>query len=122
FGVVLGYVIAVTWRTRRRLRTQPELRDRWLVAYGRARTRFILLAMGLYVVSLYGYGWAWAVQTVVKRWASSGPLPPGTELLIMLPLPLSLILSWTIFFDAERAIARNDRLFGGRFGYVGTQV
>src|SRR5262249_18278403 len=120
-GVLFAYVATVTWRTRRRLRTWPEQRERWLSDYGRARTRFALLAMALFVLVLYGYGWGWAVQGVVRGWVGESPLPPGTELLILAPLPLSLTLSWAVFYDAERAVA-GSRPFGGRWGYVGLQV
>src|SRR5437764_234215 len=120
-GALFAYVTAVTWRTRRRLRTRPEQRDRWLADYGRARTKFALLAMALFVLVLYGYGWGWAVQGVVRGWVGESPLPPGTELLILAPLPLSLTLSWAVFYDAERAVA-GARPFGGRWGYVGVQV
>ena len=121
-GVLLAYVVRVTWRTRRRLRTRPEQRDRWLTDYGRARTRFALLAMALFVVALYGCGWGWAVQSVVYGWIGDRPLPPGTELLILAPLPLSLALAWAVFYDAERAVLHGARPFGGRWGYVGIQV
>src|SRR5262245_35987546 len=49
-GVVIAYVTTVTWRTRRRLRTRPDQREQWLFEYGRARTRFTLLAMALFVL------------------------------------------------------------------------
>jgi STE24 endopeptidase len=122
-GILLAYVFQITWRTRYRLRTRPEQRDRWLTAYGHARTRFVLLAMGLFVIALFGCGWGLSVRTVVRGWIGTHrPLPPGIELLILAPLPLSLALSWAVFYDAERAVLQRVRPFGGRWGYVGLQL
>ena len=80
--------------------------------------------MAAFVAALYVCGWAWTVKTTLQTQFSV--LPPGVELLIMLPLPLALLLSWACFYNVERALLADEmpdsKPFGGRGGYVGFQA
>jgi STE24 endopeptidase len=122
-GVVVGARRIATKTCR--LLADPKTRSQALSYYGRRRTQHALLLMVAFVVALYVFGWGWLVKTNVQ--AQFGErLVPAVELLIMAPLPLTLLLSWACFYDVERALLAEEqpdaKPFGGRGGYVGFQA
>src|SRR5262249_5291468 len=79
--------------------------------YGRGRLLHLLGEALTYGLALYAFGYGWAVQSL---WATKGGLLPGTELLLLAPFCVALVLSWACFYDAERALAGDRRERGGR--------
>ncbi|HEV3145794.1 MAG TPA: M48 family metallopeptidase [Gemmataceae bacterium] len=112
------------WRTRQRLQ-RAEQREGIMRYYGQRRMLHSLSLMAIYVLILYGLGWGWAVQATAKTWLADR-LPPGTELAILAPLLVGLVLSWFFFYDAEQALhsdaGEKSRPYGGRLRYVGFQI
>jgi STE24 endopeptidase len=112
------------WRTRQRVQ-RSEHREGIMRYYGRRRMMHSLSLMAIYVLILYGLGWGWAVQATAKSWVANR-MPPGTELAILAPLLVGLVVSWIFFYDAEQALhagdGKNTRAFGGRWRYVGFQI
>jgi STE24 endopeptidase len=80
--------------------------------------------LGAYSLSLYVFGWGWAVQ----QFLTAGKLlPPGAEFLILAPFLVPFILGWAIFFSADRALhapAVSDPSgpYGSRWTYVGVHL
>jgi STE24 endopeptidase len=87
--------------------------------------------IGLYGLSLFIFGWGWAVQTLLTPAVkapghsfnadSAATMYPGSELLILLPYVLMVLFSWALFYDADRAIQAAvgaDRPWS-RWTYVG---
>jgi Zn-dependent protease with chaperone function len=102
-GVV---AVATVWAVavRRRLAVDPGRRDAVLQNYGRWRIYHFFGLAGLYALSLYGFGWGWAVQSLL----GTTTLPPGGELLILAPFLTGLLLSWLCFYEIERAVHDAD--------------
>lgn len=132
--VALGYVVALAGSAR--LLAWLVRRPNWDdvgTFYGRGRLLHQFAMLGGFVAILYLFGWGQTVQTLFA-WRHDEPLPaslsgqpytwPGSELLILAPLLLAMVLSWVSFYDAERAIAQAihghhaRRPFGGRAGYL----
>jgi STE24 endopeptidase len=96
--------------------------------YSRMRARHGLAIIGLYALALFVFGWGWVVQTLLTPSTGQadagvgeppGAMYPGGELLILLPYVLMVLASWTLFYDADRAIqATADRRWS-RWAYVG---
>jgi STE24 endopeptidase len=98
------------------------------------RARHGLAMIALYGFALFVFGWGWVVQTLLtpgpspadrigqaRTLESSVSMYPGSELVILLPYVLMVLASWTLFYDADRAIqgtGRADRLWS-RWAYVG---
>jgi STE24 endopeptidase len=85
----------------RPLKRDPNLRERVLPRYERARFfhQFVLFsALGL---SLCVFGWGWAVSQF-WQYGDFGVLP-CPELLVIAPFLVGMVLSWVFFYDAERA-------------------
>ncbi len=107
------------WRVSRALvrglRGDLGRRDNALRRYERGRVRHHLLTIAVYLLSLVGLGWGWAIG---QAWSHPGepaavaadgteevPLVPlaGAELLVLAPFVLVQLLSWAVFYDADRA-------------------
>lgn len=121
--------IAAAWliarRTERRLLAEPYRRDETLHEYSRWRTRHLLLLILSHLLMLTACGWPWAVRQLC---GVDDPrfLPFGAELLLVLPFVLALVLSWAVFYRAERAAFAvstggldGEEPYGGRWSYVG---
>src|SRR5581483_12245998 len=79
------------------------------------RVRHHLLMLAVYLLSLIGLGWGWAVGQAWSRpgapvWVEEDrreevPLLPlaGAEVLVLAPFILAQLLSWAIFHDADHA-------------------
>jgi STE24 endopeptidase len=102
-GVLLlvGFAFALTRRVLRNLQTDAPPRERIVRRYLRERFYHLLGLLLLYALSLYVFGYGWAVHSL---WASGGHVLPGAELLLLTPFCTALLLSWAIFYDAERAL------------------
>jgi Zn-dependent protease with chaperone function len=107
----------------RRLREKSSEREELLRRYGKWRVYHVLILLGVFALALYGFGWGWAVQQMTGSGVSE---IPGTELLVLLPFVVGLVLSWTSFYDVERALhrtgVRNLDDFWGRRAYVGFHI
>jgi STE24 endopeptidase len=99
----IGVSAFLAWQTRRRLTQDPGHRDVILQRYGKWRMRHLFGLFLIYGVSLYGFGWGWAVQNLCTVVPDS-PLPPGSELLILAPFLVALLGSWLCFYDIERTL------------------
>jgi Zn-dependent protease with chaperone function len=134
--VVLAGFLA-SQKTRRRLRFDPQARERVLERYSRFRFYHLLALFIVYGLSLYVLGWGWAVKymcTIARPEFlpaindDNGLLLPAAELLLLAPLLVSLVLSWTCFYDAERALYDSAhpltglRPFWSRSDYVGFHI
>ncbi|MBI1913197.1 MAG: M48 family metalloprotease [Planctomycetes bacterium] len=128
-GVLLevGLAFAVSRRVQLQLHDTPAPRDQVLRNYSRGRLYHLIGLFASYALALYFFGYGWAVQ---ELWTRHGrPLP---ELLLLAPFCVALLLSWTCFYDAERALsgegreahdeelaAGHPRKFWSRAAYVG---
>jgi Zn-dependent protease with chaperone function len=101
-AVGAAVVVAGLWAgwVRRSLARDPGRRDDWLARYGAWRLYHLFLLAGVYGVSLYVFGWGWAVQSFFH----TTTVPPGGELLILAPFLAGLALSWMCFYEIERAL------------------
>ncbi|MBL8796009.1 MAG: M48 family metalloprotease, partial [Planctomycetia bacterium] len=123
-------VVGAAWisrRARRRLLFDPSRRETILRSYSRARFLHLLSLFFFFGVALYACGWGWAVHQFCAlpvdeqtRW-----LLPGAEFVVLSPIVLALVLSWCLFYDAERAFhdtahpLLNLRPYWSRRDYVG---
>jgi Zn-dependent protease with chaperone function len=118
-GLWAGTAALVAWRIRVQLRRDPGRRDVLACRYGFWR---LYNAVGLFViygVSLYLFGWGYAVQNL---FGSRPTLFPGGELLILAPFLVGLILSWAFFYDAERALHEAGSAAGEPFWSRGSYL
>src|SRR5690348_3554367 len=83
-GVLLevGLAFAVARRVQQLLHDPPTSREQILRGYSRGRFWHLIGLFAGYALSLYVFGYGWAVQEVFK---SPGRLPPGGELLLLAP-------------------------------------
>jgi Zn-dependent protease with chaperone function len=125
----IGLAFVVAQRVRRSLRKGTEPRERVLKRYGRGRLVHLLGLFATYGLALYLFGYGWALQ---ELWVWRGRPLPAVEILLLAPFCVSLVLSWTCFYDAERALwydgreeiageeeAVPQRKFWSRAAYVG---
>src|SRR5262245_54393614 len=107
-GVLLevGLAFAVSRRTQQLVHEGLTPRDQVLRGYSRGRFCHLIGLFGTYALSLYVFGYGWAVQSL---WTSHGHVLPGAELLLLAPFCVALLLSWTCFYDAERALGADPR-------------
>jgi Zn-dependent protease with chaperone function len=124
WAAVAGAVaVAVLWAVvvRRQLARDPGRRDAWLHRYGPWRVYHLVLLAGLYGLSVYYFGWGWAVQ----RLLGTASVPPGAELLVLAPFLVGLGLSWVCFYEIEWALHAAAGAADGywtRREYLGHQV
>jgi Zn-dependent protease with chaperone function len=91
--------------------------------YGTLRFYHQFLLIGCYAIALYLLGWGWAVQELcglaVNTRHATPELLPGSELLLLAPFLVGLVLSWACFYDADRAIHEESaEMFWTRRSYV----
>src|SRR6266540_1719603 len=128
-GVLLevGLAFAVSRRVQQLVHEGLAPREQILRGYSRGRFCHLIGLFVTYALSLYLFGYGWAVQSL---WTSHGRVLPGAELLLLAPFCVALLLSWTCFYDAERALgadarelhdedAGHPRKFWSRAAYVG---
>src|SRR5713226_759147 len=105
--VVAAAACLAQW-TRRQL-ARPGRRDYVLRRLSTWRFYHVLSLCFVFALGLYFLGWGWFIQDIFT-W---GPPPvaddlqvmwPGTELLILAPFLIGLVLSWFFFYDADRAL------------------
>ncbi len=126
-ALVVAFARFIAASVGRRLADCPAHRESLLHRYGRLRTYHVFILLGTYALSLYVLGWGWTVRSVC---AYGGEMLPGAELLILAPFLASLVLSWVVFYDAERALhdaAESDpsepsEPYWSRATYVGFHV
>src|SRR5579871_684880 len=123
-GVVLVVAAATSlaqW-TRRQLVRHPEQREFLLRRLSTWRFYHILALCFVFAVGLYLLCWGWFIQDLFT-W---GPPPaaedlqvmwPGTELFILAPFLIGLVLSWFFFYDADRALHDAAPLSSGASPY-----
>jgi Zn-dependent protease with chaperone function len=110
-GLTTAWAYGLSRRLRRALAANPSRRDRAQYRYARRRFFHLFGLVGTYGLALYVLGWGWAVGQF-WTWAGSGRLLPGAELVLLTPFLAGLLLSWTFFYDAERALNRaSERAF-----------
>jgi len=109
-AIHLGIALWIVRRVRRLVRGEPRYSDRASGFYSRARTWHSLGLLGLFTVCLYGFGWGWVVQSL---WQHNDTALPLGDLLILAPLLTAMIMSWLVFYDAERTLHQaNVEFFG----------
>src|SRR5438132_2357406 len=111
-----------SWRLRKRLTIDPSCREEVLRRYASARfcnVIFLFIAFGL---DLFVFGWGYvASEPLAKEMPAWLPV---IEVLILAPFLAGLILSWTIFYEVERALHASNgpeedaRPFWSRRTYV----
>jgi Zn-dependent protease with chaperone function len=100
-AVVVGFARTIAAGVTHRLVLDPGRRERVLRRYGRQRTYHLILLIGVYAATLFFLGWGWTVQ----QFCSEGnQMLPGAEVVILAPFLAGLVLSWVVFYDAERAL------------------
>jgi Zn-dependent protease with chaperone function len=90
-------------RVRRRLKEEPNLRERLLSRYERGRFRQQIGLFVLFLLSLLVFGWGWAVA---QLWRWHAHTLPGAELLVLAPFVAAQMLAWSACYDTERAAHR----------------
>jgi STE24 endopeptidase len=128
-GVLLevGLAFAVSRRVQQLVHEGLAPRDQVLRGYSRGRFCHLIGLFVTYALSLYLFGYGWAVQSL---WSWHGRVLAGAELLLLAPFCVALLLSWTCFYDAERALGADprelhdedpghSRKFWSRAAYVG---
>ena len=105
-GVVLAALEAFgsARGVRRALERDPGQRERVAARYERRRFWRQFLLLGVYGLSLYAFGWGWAVGRFWS-WDGDGNAPIfGVKVLILAPFFAALLLSWVFAYDADRAL------------------
>jgi hypothetical protein len=142
----------ISWRVRRRLARDPARRAAVLRRYQSARLYHLIGQFAVFGICLYLLGWGWTVlrccdppqavkaelrarpvpnNSAIEAAAAAeappaGPLVFATELVLLAPFLLALVLSWAVFYDAEAALhapadAERDG-FWNRWAYVGFHI
>jgi STE24 endopeptidase len=106
-ALVVAFARLIAARVTRGLTDYPGRRDHLLRDYGRLRTYHTFVLLGAFLLSIYVLGWGWTVQSVCQH---GGEMLPGAELFILAPLFVALVLSWVVFYDAERALHDSSEL------------
>lgn len=97
------YAFRVARHLSGRLEQEPSRREHLLARYERGRFRQQITLFVVYVLALLGIGWGWAVG---QLWRGVAAPLPGAELLILAPFITAQLLTWTAYYDAERALHR----------------
>jgi Zn-dependent protease with chaperone function len=100
-ALVIAGARAITVGVARHLTQYPGHRERVLRRYSRLRAYYFFILLGTYSLSVYVIGWGWAVQSFCSP---RGVMLPGAELLLLAPFLAGLVLSWVVFYDAERVL------------------
>src|SRR6516165_4821047 len=77
-------------------------REAMLQRYDRRRAFHSLLLLVTYGLSIWVFGWGWAVKEF-WRWPTDHTLLPLAHVIILAPFLTALVLSWAFFYDADRA-------------------
>jgi STE24 endopeptidase len=128
-GLIVASAAAVSQWTRYRLRHDPWQRDAYQHRYSGFRFYHLIGLFAVYGLTLYVFGWGGVVQEACEVGPPEARWPlPGMELLILAPFLVGLVLSWTCFYDAERALhdcgpyREDGHAFWSRWSYVGFHV
>jgi STE24 endopeptidase len=129
--VAMSAIVAATaclvWFARRKLEADPGKREFLFSRYSAWRFYNVLGTVVVFGLSLHLLGWGWVIQ---KKFAAAitthddlPALVPGAEILVFAPLLFALVLSWTIFYDLEKALhgsalSRSGSGFWKRWSYV----
>ncbi len=122
FGAALCADRAIVRLTRR-----PGDRPKIARSYVIGRNLLFFANLFAFLLNLFSFGWGWLIQTYCLFVDANGVahLQPGVELLIILPFFLTLVGSWLVFYDADRAFhdsnayeALADKPFWSRAGYT----
>src|SRR5262249_22857136 len=107
-GVLLevGLAFAVSRRVQQLLHDTPAPHHQILRTYSRGRLCHLIGLFASYALALYLFGYGWAVNSL---WTWHGRLLLLPELLLLAPFCVALLLSWTCFYDAERALGGEGR-------------
>jgi len=123
-AVVVGLLVIArvfTSTTVNRLARDPGDRETAARGHGLRRLAFSFLNLAAFGVALWFCGWGWTVQQLLTV---GGLYLPGAEFLILAPYLVSLLGSWALFYDAERALHLSHpdpavrEKFWSRAGYV----
>jgi STE24 endopeptidase len=97
-ALVISAAVILATVTRVRLRSQPQQRSRILRTYSKGKFRLSILTVVVFIGSLYGLGWGWAMKQVVgDSWSLL--LKPA----LLTPYLATMVLSWFFFYDGDRA-------------------
>jgi len=103
-ALVTAMALSWTWHLRFRLAHQPERRNRFLHEHAAWRFYHLIGLFLVYGCALYVLGWGWAAQGGATKGSPESPSVLGSELFILAPFLVGLVLAWAIFYDAERAL------------------
>ena len=120
---LLGATLVRVWVVRA-LRREPIRKSTVVNVYSRIRHFMFFANLALVALCVLVLGWGWAAhQLFVIEWNGRLQLAPFAELAVPLPYFIILFGTWTIYFDAERALHCTSvlgpvsREFFGRAGY-----
>jgi Zn-dependent protease with chaperone function len=108
-ALIVAAAASLAQWTRWQLARHSQERERLLRRVARWRFYHLLGLAVVFGCGLYVLGWGWVIQDFFA-W---GPPPdsddlqamwPGTELFILAPFLVGLVLSWVFLYDADRAL------------------
>ncbi len=103
-AMVVGAAALHSWRLRHKIARESRGRTKLLQRHAAWRFYHLAALFVLYGLALYILGWGWVAQGAPPLDSTEPDALPGTELLILTPFLVGLVLSWTFFYDAERAL------------------
>jgi Zn-dependent protease with chaperone function len=99
--LTVAYAFIISRPLCRPLNQSVARREAMLQRYDRRRAFHSILLLVTYGLSIWLFGWGWAVKQF-WRWHGA-TLLPAADLLVLAPFLTALILSWAFFYDADRA-------------------
>lgn len=120
-GMLISFAYLIAGRARHCVEKKLLSRSDIFRQYFRGRRIHFYALVAVYLCSLYLFGYGWGLYQV---WSRNGHLLPGVDLLLLAPFIVALLLSWSGFYSAERALdeldspGRQAGLAPGRWAYV----
>lgn len=91
---------------RANLRSTTANRSRTMQMFSRGKFRISILLIAVFLGSLYGLGWGWAMkELIVGGWS------PFLKPVLLLPYLVGTVMTWFFYYETDRAA--HDDFWGG---------